>query len=303
MARVGFVLLAVGAGIGLLLGIGMAIIHLTTDPLADVRAYYDAGARLNAGLPLYLDVANTNVPGSYHYPPLLAIAFRPLALLPYEVAAIIWEAVIIGATVLTFARLGLRRPVLLAAGFLAIAFAWTLAIGQAQALITYCLAIGSPFAVAVAANLKVYPILVAVFWVGRREWRQLGRLAAWMVGLIAFQFVLEPTATLAYLGFLSVEEVAGVNNLSLFAVSPVLWFISVVVLGLVALKLAPTRWGWAAAVVLSVFATPRLLSYQLSTLIAAFGGPAVGKPVEADGAVPAKGAGTTTAGRTTALDQ
>ena len=142
----------------------------------------------------------------------------------------------------------MRRSSILAAaaGFLALAFAWTLAIGQAQALITYCLAIRSPLAVAVAANLKVYPILVAVFWVGRRDWRQLGRLAAWMIGLIAFQFVLEPAATLAYIGFLRAEEVADVNNLSLFAVSPVLWAVSVVVLGLVALRLAPTRWGWAA---------------------------------------------------------
>ena len=55
----------------------MAIYHLRMDPLADVRAYYDAGARLNAGLPLYLDVASTNVPGSYHYPQLLAIAVLP----------------------------------------------------------------------------------------------------------------------------------------------------------------------------------------------------------------------------------
>ena len=65
------------------------------------------------------------------------------------------------------------------------------------------------------------------------------------------------------------------NNLSLFALSPILWVISLVVLGLVALRLAPSRWGWAAAVALSVLATPRLLSYQLSTLLAGFGGPDV----------------------------
>ena len=38
------VLAVVGAGFGLLLGIEVLILHLTTDPLADVHAYYEAGA-------------------------------------------------------------------------------------------------------------------------------------------------------------------------------------------------------------------------------------------------------------------
>src|SRR3954468_6898212 len=101
--------LRVAAGLGILLGIVTTIFHLTTDPLADVRAYYDAGARLNAGLPLYVQAAGTNDPSFYRYPPLLAIGFRPLALLPYHQAAIIWETVVVGATVLTFKNLGIRR--------------------------------------------------------------------------------------------------------------------------------------------------------------------------------------------------
>ena len=275
VGRVGQTLLVVLAGLGLLLGVWLGIIHLTTDPLADVRAYYDAGARLNAGQPLYVPVADTNVPGSYHYPPLLAIVFRPLALLPYGPAAVIWEAVVVGATILTFMQLGFRRAVLITAGLLAMAIAWTVAIGQAQALVTYLLAIGAPWAVALATNLKLYPALVAVYWVGRREWRRLGWLGVWLAAILLVQLVLEPAATISYLGFLADEQVKDANNLSLFALSPILWVISIVVLGLVALRVAPSRWGWAAAVALSVLATPRLLSYQLSTLLAGFGGPDV----------------------------
>ncbi|MFL5675179.1 MAG: glycosyltransferase 87 family protein [Chloroflexota bacterium] len=269
------IVLVLAAILGLILGIETSILHLTTDPLADVRAYYDAGARLNAGLPLYVPVAHSEVPGAYYYPPLLAIVFRPLALLPYELAAAIWAAVIVGATVATFWRLGVRRSVLIVAGLLALPIAWTVTIGQAQALITLLLAIGAPWAVALAANIKLFPGLVAVYWVGRREWRRLATFAAWMGGLVALQLVLEPKATLAYLDFVRAQQGGGINSLSLYDVSPVLWAISVVVLGLVALRLAPTRWGWAAAVVLSVFAAPRLLSYQLSTLLAALGGPDV----------------------------
>jgi hypothetical protein len=271
---IGIGLIAALAAFGFVLGIGTAIIHLTQDPLADVRAYYDAGARLNAGQPLYVDIVDTNVPGSYQYPPLLAIAFRPLALLPYGVAALIWEAVLIGATILTFMRLDVRKPGLFVlAGLLALPLAWTLAIGQAQALVTYLLALGAPWAVAIATDLKLYPALVAAYWVGRREWRRLGLFAAWSVALLALQLVLEPSGTLAYVGFVTSERVGGVGNLSPYAVSPVLWLAAVVILGIAALRLAPTRWGWAAAVVLSVLASPRLLSYQLSTLLAAFAGP------------------------------
>ena len=48
--------------------------HLTTDPVADVHAYYDAAARLNAGGPLYLTGVDTNEPRLYQHPPLPATA-------------------------------------------------------------------------------------------------------------------------------------------------------------------------------------------------------------------------------------
>lgn len=94
-----------------------------------------------------------------------------------------------------------------------------------------------------------------------------------MIGLVAFQLALEPAGTLAYIGFLSIDQVGNVTNLSPYAISPVIWAVSTFVVFVVALRLAPTRFGWAAAVVLAVFATPRLLLYQVSTLLAGLGGP------------------------------
>ena len=72
------------AVLGALIGLDTLRVHLQVDPLVDVHAYYDAGARLNAGQPLYDQISTTNDPDFYRYPPLLAIAFRPLALLPFE---------------------------------------------------------------------------------------------------------------------------------------------------------------------------------------------------------------------------
>ncbi len=90
--RIMLVLFA-AAVIGTLMGFGTFVIHLRGDPLADVHAYYDAATRLNQGLPLYAQSATTNEAEFYRYPPLLAILFRPLAMLPFAAAAAIWEAV------------------------------------------------------------------------------------------------------------------------------------------------------------------------------------------------------------------
>lgn len=262
-------LLFAAAVLGALIGLNALIVHVTVDPLADVRAYYDAGARLNAGRPLYDAAADTNAASFYRYPPLLAVAFRPLALLPYPVAAGIWELFLVVVFVLTLRRLGFRMRTWLAVGMLGMPIAWSLAVGQAQGLVTALLVVASPWAVAFAAHIKVLPVLAALYWLGRRDWVSLGRFAAWAAGLAVVQLILEPAGTIAYLGFPSLSQVGQVNNLSPYSISPLLWAGLVAVGAVVTLRLAPTRFGWPAAVAFSVLATPRLLAYQLSTLLAA----------------------------------
>ncbi len=271
--RVQWVFIAASV-LGLIIGIDTLILHLRLDPLADVRAYYDAGARLNAGLPLYVQTATTDDPGFYRYPPLLAIAFRPLALLPYESAALIWEAFLIVLFAGTLVRLGLRnRWTWIVSGWLAAPIAWSLAVGQAQVAVTFLMALGSPWAIAVAGNLKILPVVVAVYWLGRRDWRALGWFVAWMIGLLVVSFVLEPAATIAFIGFSDLGQVGNVENRSLYAISPLLWVAFVIGLLALAVRFAPTKAGWSLAVAASVLISPRLLLYQLSTLQAAVGAP------------------------------
>jgi hypothetical protein len=264
-----------GAVFGVIAGIWAIYLHVTTDPLADVRAYYDAGARLNAGLPLYPADANTDTAEFYRYPPLLAILFRPLALLPYELVALGWGALMLGAFMLTVRTLGIDERSLLAIAILALPIGWSIVIGQAQVAITLLVSIGTPAAVALAANLKLFPALVGVYWLGRRDWRSLGKLIGWGLGLLGIQFILEPAGTIAFLGFPDLEQVGEVNNLSPYRISPALWAALVVAGFLIAVRLAPTRWGWAAAVTFSVLVTPRLLVYQLMALLPAIRDPHV----------------------------
>jgi hypothetical protein len=264
--------LAEVAGLGALAGLWALWLHLTTDPLADVRAYYDAGVRLNDGLPLYPAYANPDVAEFYRYPPLLAIAFRPLALLPFPAAAAFWEAVVVASLVATVWWIGpRRRTTWLALGMLGLPIAWAVAIGQAQVPVTFLTALAAPWSIALAANVKLFPALVALWWIGRREWRPLGLFLAYTAGLVLLQLALEPQATVDFLGTLTLQQVGEVRNLSPYAISPLLWAALVVVGVLLALRLAPRRWGWAAAVALSVLATPRLLVYMLMTLLAALG--------------------------------
>jgi Glycosyltransferase family 87 len=267
------------AVVGALAGIYLFWLHITTDPLADVRAYYDAGARLNAGQPLYPAGADPDLAQFYRYPPLLAILFRPLALLPFAAAASIWEGLVLAAFGMTLWRVGLRRPATwLAVGMLGIPIGWTLAIGQAQAIVTLLLTIGSPWAAALAGNVKLFPLLVGFFWLARRDWRNLGGFVTWTVGLGVIQLVLEPTNTLAFLRMTNLEQVGSVNNFSPYAFSPLLWPALVVVGVAVTLRLGRTRWGWSAAVVLSVLASPRLLTYLLMTLLACLRRPSAEPP-------------------------
>ena len=276
-------------------GIRMLLFHLSYDPFADIHIYYDAAARLNAGLPLY-------PPGGRIYPPLFSILFRPLALLPFEVAVVIWEGILLAALGLTLWLIGIRRPATWwAVLVLSIGIAWTLAIGQVEAIVTLLLAIGSPFTVAVAGTIKIYPLAVGVYWLARRDWRSLGRLVAWTTGLVLLQLVLDPANTLAFPATLSpgqvASEIGSEGNLSPFVLSPLLWAAAVAIEVVVAFRLGRTRWGWPAAVGLAVLAPPRVFSYNLMTLLACLGGPDRGRvppdptgrpgdPDDADDAVP-----------------
>ena len=262
------------AVVGALAGFYILWLHVTTDPLNDVQAYYWAAGRLNAGLPLYPPDQSVSTPLGYPYPPLLAILFRPLALFPYETAAAIWEGVVLASFLATVWWIGPRRQdTWLALVILALPIAWCIAIGQAQVVLTLFTVIGAPWSIALAANIKLFPALIALWWIGRRDWRSLGLFFVTLAGLGLLQLILAPQATLDYVTAITLKQVGAVRNISPYAVSPLLWAALVVAGVGIVLKLAPSRWGWPAAVILSVVGTPRLLVYMLMTLMAVLRSP------------------------------
>ena len=257
---------------GLLVGIPVFVNHVSLDPLGDAHAYYLAGQRLNEGVPLYHQPGAT-VAETYLYPPLLAILWRPLALLPMDTALAIWEVILVGALVVTFRGVLRDRRILLLAGMIALPIGWAIAIGQAEVLIAGLLSVATPFTVAFAGNIKIFPWLAALIWLVTGDRRRLIRFVGWALGLVVLQLVLEPANTLAYLQFEWLQPVLGVRSFSPLVVHP-LAYVAVLAL-LVALIVRYRRHAvaWPLTVTLVVFAYPRLLLYQLTTLLAMFGGP------------------------------
>ena len=263
--------------IGVALGVYALVLHLLMDPMSDVRVYWEAGTRLNQGQPLY-DVAASDSFGLYLNPPLLAIVFRPLALLPFRAAAAIWLVVITCCLGLTLRQTGLRRPVWIALAILAEPIAWSFAIGQSEPVLTLMLTLAMPASVAVAGYLKVVPWLAAAYWLVRRDLRALARFIAWVIGLGVAQLILEPAGTLAWLQLTWLRPAFMVHNISPFAIHPLLWVVMLLALGLGLWRFRRTRLAWPFAVGIAVLAYPRLLVYQLMSLLAVFGGPRDASP-------------------------
>ena len=262
---------------GALAGAFVFALHVQGDPLNDAQAYYWAGGRLNAGLPLYPPDQSVSTPLGYPYPPMIAILWRPLALLPWPVAAAIWEVVVVAAFLATIWWLGpRRRATWLAVGILALPIGWCVAIGQVQVILTLFSVIGTPWSVALAANIKLFPALLALWWVGRRDWRRLAEFIGWMAAIGVVQLVLAPQASLDYLTAINLHQVGApgaIRNISPYAVSPLLWAALVVAGGLLVLAVARTRVGWAAAATIAVVANPRLIVYLLMALLAVISTP------------------------------
>ena len=148
---------------------------------------------------------------------------------------------------------------------------------------TLLLAIGQPWSIALAANLKLTPVLIAIWWFGRRDWQSLGAFAIWMALLALGQILLEHDGSFAFFGSVGFAQLGQVRNISPYVQSPELWIALVLLGGLVTLALARTRWGWAAAVTLATLSPPRLLVYMLTGLLAAIRQPKIaGEPGSAD---------------------
>jgi hypothetical protein len=235
--------------------------------LSDLHLYLAAAEELAAGRSPYgVVVWDDGAPFFYHYAPWFAAAFVPLTALPIELVRVGWSSILLLAT--TAALL----PVFRAYGSRSLPFlflmlfvmAGLISEGNIQPLLLAGLVWtlerrAGPAMVGVAASLKLVPILLALVYVGRRQWWRAVAACA-VTGILlapALLFEIPPHA-------------AETGGTGLFTSVPMLWAATGGAAVIAALALARTRWAWLAAATATILALPRLLAFDISNLVAAF---------------------------------
>lgn len=246
----------------LIVGVGLsqAILAIGDWHLRDMAAYWEAALRLRDGEPLYPALADSEASEVYRYAPWLAWTFVPLTFLPRELANVVWSATLLvasAASLWPFARAG---HWLLVAFFGSVLIGIS-AIGNIHPLIIAALVLGverrsGPLWIGLAASLKIFPILLAFVYAGRRQW---GRFAA---SLAIGAFLWAP-ALLYDLGEYSTDP----GQAGMLINAP--WaYAFVVAAGVGAIwLLGRTRYGWLAAAATLCLALPRFFVYDVTYLM------------------------------------
>lgn len=282
--------LMLARGLGLLtlvIPIASAIVVLVQNVVpSDVLTYLGAGERLNAGHQLYaLTAGDRAIELKPLYgnspllsPPLIAIVFRPIALLGEFGAGLWWLAtalVVIGFLGWLIWRSPIRAGLVI--GILTVPILWQVAFGNLNAAIVALLALGwhwrgtprSGIVVSIAAALKIVPL---AFLLWSRQWR-----AAALTGVVLGALCLlgaGPANTLAYVGSASGAQATDLSVsgfLTTLGVPPIVAIAAayaILLAGTIAAYVLPERPGYVVAVVAMVIGSPavNIHSFALLTL-------------------------------------
>jgi hypothetical protein len=261
-------MLALAACIGF--GLAFVIANVTSWQLEDADAYWNAGLRLREGGPLYVAVD----PGAdemlaYRYAPWLAWLWVPLTMLPKIVVQVGWSGLLLAAgaaALLPLLRLRTVSAICLAAllGGLLVRTAST---GNVHALMIAMLVWGAtrrsgPIWIGIAASLKFVPILYALPYLGRGEWKRAGMAVGVALALLA-------PALLYDLRNYPADPGESLSLLSL--AGPIPWAAVALLCAAAAIGLARGRHAWPAATVAVMSAIPRLELYNLTYLLVGLG--------------------------------
>ena len=246
-------------------GIGNIVWSATAWEIPDIGAYWNAALRLRSGGPLYPAVGDVNASEVYRYAPWFAYAWVPLTYLPRWFVDAAWSVALIGASLaVVVPPLLLRNRAALAFSALVGSFLFLIASrGNVQPLMVAALVFGverrsGPLWIALCASLKATPILYALVYAARGEWKRF----AVTLGLTALLVL--PMALFDLDGYTTDP---GFSH-SLYFISPALfWAVaaaSVVVALYVAWRHRP--WAWLAISVAVLLCLPRYFPYELTFL-------------------------------------
>ncbi len=241
-------------------GISQVILAIGDWHLRDMGAYWEAAMRLRDGEPLYPALADSEASEVYRYAPWLAWTFVPLTSLPRELVNVLWSGTLLAASAAALWPLARGGHWLLVAFFGSVLIGIS-AIGNIHPLLIAALVHGverrsGPLWVGVAASLKIFPILLALVYAGRRQW---GRFAA----SLAIGGVLWAPALLYDLGAYATDP----GSAGMLFTIP--WAYAVALAAGIGATwvLAPGRFGWLAAAATLCIALPRFFVYDVTYLM------------------------------------
>jgi hypothetical protein len=230
---------------------------------SDVAAYWGAAERIRAGEPLY-EAGVANASDLYRYAPWFAYAWVALTFLPRDVVTTAWVCLMLVAALAS--TLPLIRHGL--AGTAAFALFAPLQVqgaifGNVQPLLVLMLLWGverrsGPLWIALGASLKAVPLLLALVYAGRGEWRRAG------VAVLLTAVLVAPTFLFDLSGY---STDPGPGQMSLTAVAVPLYVVVSVVAGCLALLGARSRYRWLFGALAMIAALPRALTYEAGFLL------------------------------------
>lgn len=261
---------AVMIGLYALIGfVGIAVLAPNTFIGADLAVFQQAGTDLFTLGDPYVSNATAHYNFQYRYPPLLAMVIPVLGWPP------LWYALLALSTATVFyywyrdaGWFGLL-PIVMLAG----PWAQPLLNGNVQPILMVLLAMVPRYArwgaisLALATMLKLHPALGVVWYVGRGEWRGL----RWYAGAMAVLVLIQAPWLGAFLDYYATDSDAAItlyHGWGLRLAGDTAWIIGAAITGLLALRFAPTRYGWTLNLVLQLAALPRLLPTNLALLLA-----------------------------------
>jgi hypothetical protein len=240
--------------------------HVASWSLSDMDAYWNAALRLREGQPLFPVLTDPSADDVYRYSPWFAAAWVPLTFVPKAVVGIAWSTALLVATAVALWPLRRGGMASVAVACLLGSFLiWGASVGNVQPLLVAALVHGlgrrsGPVWIAIAASLKAVPILYALEYVGRREWRQAGLTALVTILLVAPFLLVDLT---------SYPAGSGDAPSPLLAISPFLWtgVVAALASGTILLAARRSAFDRLAASTTVLAALPRITLLDLPQLL------------------------------------
>jgi lysylphosphatidylglycerol synthetase-like protein (DUF2156 family) len=235
---------------------------------SDVAAYWGAAERIRAGEPLYVaGVANAS--DLYRYAPWFAYAWVPLTFLPRDLVTVAWVGLMLVAAIVS--TLPLLRQGFAGAGAFALFAPLQVQgamFGNVQPLLVLILLWGlerrsGPLWIAVGASLKAVPLLLAIVYAGRGEWRRAG------MALVLTAVLVAPALVFDLSGY---STQPGPGNMSLISIGSLLYLAVAVAMAVLAFVGARSRYPWLVGALAMIAALPRFLTYEISFLLVGLAG-------------------------------